>query len=150
MTKKENIDLFLASEKIAFAGASRNPKKFGAQVFNMLKEKGYKLFPINPHAGEIGGISCFENVKALPADCKSLLIMTKAAETDKIVADAVEKGIQNIWIQQKSETKTAVQFALDHQVNLVSGECIFMFSNPVKGFHGFHRFMKKTFGQLPK
>ena len=150
MIRKEVIDNFLASKKIAIAGISRNPKKFGYKVFTALKEKGYELFPVNPHADSIDGIKSYPDVNSLPADCKSLLIMTKRDHTDKLVSDAIAKGIQNLWIQQMSETKTAIELAKEKNVNLVYRECIFMYAEPVKGAHAFHRFMKKLFGNLPK
>lgn len=150
MTKKETIDLILAQKKIALAGVSRNPKKFGSQVFKKLLENGYEVLPVNPNAEQIDGISCYKNVADLPDDCKTLVIVTKPAQTDQVVQEAIGRGIQNIWIQQMSETKTAVELAQKSQVNLVTRECIFMYSEPVKGPHAFHRFMRKLFRRMPK
>ena len=45
---KASIDTFLSTHKIAIAGVSRDPKKFGYLVFQQLKEKGFEVYPINP------------------------------------------------------------------------------------------------------
>lgn len=149
MVKKETIEKFLASKKIALAGASRNPKKFGNKVFDALKQKNYEVLPVNPNADFIGGVKTYPDVNSLPDDCKSLIILTKQEQTDKLVSDAVSKGIQNIWIQQMSETKTALEAARNNNINLIYKECIFMHLQPVNGVHAFHRFMRKVFGKLP-
>lgn len=44
MTTLNDITEFLAPKKLAIAGASRNPKKFGGIVFTELKKKGLRTF----------------------------------------------------------------------------------------------------------
>ncbi len=53
MVKLQQIQDFIASQPIAMAGVSRNPKKFGFAAFRELKEKGMDIIPVNPHATEI-------------------------------------------------------------------------------------------------
>ena len=38
----------------------------------------------------------------------------------------------------------------DLGLNVVSGECVFMFAEPMESFHKFHRFFYKLFGKMPK
>lgn len=147
---KASIDTFLSSRKIAIAGVSRDPKKFGHQVFRQLKEKGYELYPINPGSDFIDGTPCFRSVSSLPLHVHSLLILTPKKQSKDIVADAIGKGIDNIWIQQMSDTPEAIELAATRQMNLITGECILMYADPVKGIHQFHRIIKQFFGGMPK
>ena len=55
MGKLQHIQDFIASEPIAMAGVSRDPKKFGFAAFRELKEKGMNIIPVNPYATEIHG-----------------------------------------------------------------------------------------------
>jgi predicted CoA-binding protein len=147
---RKSIEEFLSSRKIAIAGVSRDPKKFGHTVMKELKEKGFEVFPINPNADQINGTPCFHNIGSLPLNVKHLLVITQKKQTHGVVTEAIAKGIDNIWIQQFSETKEAIDFALSHKVNLVVKQCILMHTEPVKGIHKFHRSIKKFFGTLPK
>ncbi|MCX6276847.1 MAG: CoA-binding protein [Bacteroidetes bacterium] len=147
---KASIDKFLASRRIAIAGVSRDPKKFGYKVFKLLKDKGIEVFPINPEAGQIDGTPCFKNVDALPVNVHSLLILTPKERAKTVVADALAKGIDNFWIQQMSETPESIALIQSKSVNLVSGECILMYVVPVKGIHKFHRSLRTFFGGMPK
>ena len=54
MITKKDIEKFLEPKKLAIAGVSRNPKKFGHQVYEELKKKGFEVYPVNPQTSEIG------------------------------------------------------------------------------------------------
>ena len=147
---KASIDSFLSSRRIAIAGVSREPKKFGYQIFKQLKEKGFEVYPINPNADYIDGTPCFRSVSALPLSVHSLVILTPKKLTRDVVAEAITKGIDNIWIQQMSETRAAIELTKAHPVNLVTRECILMHTDPVQGIHNFHRKIKRFFGLYPR
>ena len=150
MITLNQIQDFLAPRKMAIAGVSRNPKKFGGAIFKELKEKGFELYPINPNAEEIQGVKCYKSVNDLPSDVEHLLIVTPRYETELVANAAVIKGIKMIWIQQQSETVEAVKTIEEAGIPIIYKKCIMMFADPVKSVHGFHRFLVKTFGGYPK
>ena len=150
MTTLNDILKFLEPQKIAVAGASRNPKKFGGAVFKELKNKGFELYPVNPNATEIQGVKCYNSIDELPDGVDHLLIITAKQETLGVAAAAVKRGVKMIWIQQKSETPEAIKLIQDASIPLIHKKCIMMFADPVQGFHGFHRFLMKAFGKYPK
>ena len=67
-TSKDTIDRFLETKSMAFAGLSRNPKKFGNEIYKELANKGFKLYPINPNTTEIEGDKCYTSVNELPEE----------------------------------------------------------------------------------
>ncbi len=147
---KKSIDLFFEPRRIAIAGVSRKPGKFGHAVFKELVKKGFEVLPVNPNADVIEGITCYHEVRDLPADVESLLIVTPKDQTDTILREAISRGIRNIWVQQMSETANTINIAEEYQAELIHHKCIFMFAEPVAGFHKFHRTLVKLFGGLPK
>ena len=150
MTKKESIEQFLAPKKIAVAGVSANKKKFGYAVFSELRKKGYDICPINPKLEDIDGVKCYKSVSEIPIDYQKLFIVTPKTETDTIIKQATEKGIKHVWVQQMSNTKETEKIAQKNNIELIEKECIFMFANPVKSIHKFHRTIWKLLGILPK
>ena len=149
MVTQKQINDFIASEPIAMIGVSRNPKKFGFTAFRELKEKGMNIIPVNPHAGEIHGVKVYPEIKSLPAEVKSLLVMTQKNATAGVVREAKEKGIKHIWIQQMSESSDAIKELEGSEINYISGQCILMYYKP-HSIHKFHGRMKKFFGRWPK
>ena len=150
MNTLSEITEFLAPRKLAIAGASRNPKKFGGTVFAELRKRGFELYPVHPDAKELDGVPCFASVKELPAGLDRLYIVTPKRETEGVVRDAVTYGIKHLWIQQMSDTPEALAVAREHGMSVISGRCMMMFAGPVSGVHGFHRWMMKLFGKFPK
>ncbi len=144
------INDFLATKQFALAGTSRNPKAFSRSVMKDLSAIGYEIIPINPHTEEIDGRNCYKSVADLPQEINRLLIMTNKSETDRILEEAIQKGIKYIWVQQTSDTNKTLEIAKTNNFdNIVTKQCIFMFANPTS-IHKFHRFFKKLFGMMPK
>lgn len=150
MTTLDEINRFLEPRKMAVAGASRNPKKFGGVVFKELMERGFELYPVNPNADDIMGKKCYKGVDELPDDVHHLFIITPKYDTELVANAAVKKGIKRIWIQQDSDTPEAIEVIEKAQIPLIYKKCMLMFAEPVKGAHRFHRFLMKTFGGYPK
>jgi len=147
---QQQINRFVAGKTIAIVGASRNEKSFSADVAKHLKELNFKLWFVNPnYETDEPQNSKVQSIKKLPKDVKHLLVLTPATETESVVKQAIEQGMDNIWIQQKSETTAAIELAQNNKVNLIHHQCIFMFTKPT-GIHKFHYTMKRVFGSLPK
>lgn len=144
------INSFLYPEKLAVAGVSRNSKKFGNIVLKELVDKGFDVYPVNPDADTIRGHRCYHSVIDLPDDVKHLLIVTPKNQTQAVAEDAVRKGIKMVWIQQMSDTPEAIKTLTDAGIPHITGKCILMFADPVKGPHQFHRFLVKIVGRFPK
>jgi predicted CoA-binding protein len=150
MVTKKEIEIFFEPKKLAIVGVSRDKKKFGHLVFKDLKAKGYSVYPVNPYADKIDGDRCYGSVKDLPDDVESVLILTPKEETDSILREVINRGIINIWVQQMSETKQTIKIAEEYQKEIIHKKCIYMFAEPVTGFHKFHRTILRLFGMLPK
>jgi predicted CoA-binding protein len=147
---KNQIDTFLEPKKLAVAGVSRNEKKFGHVVFKELSKHGYEVLPINPKTDNINGTMCYPDVESLPENIDSILILTPKFETDKILQSSIKRGIKNIWVQQSSDTKETLRIAEEYEKEIILNKCIFMFAEPIRGVHKFHRTINKIFGALPK
>ena len=147
---KQSVENFFAQKTFALVGVSRNERKFGSAIFKELTKKGYKIFPINPKMTEINGEKCYFSINDLPEKPGGVIICVKKDETIKIVKEAVQLGIKNIWMQQGSETAEAINYCKENNVNFVHKECVMMFASPVDSIHKFHRGLKKLFGALPK
>lgn len=146
MGKRAIIDEFITSKKIAVAGVSRDPKKFGHVLYCTLKDKGYEVFPVNPNADTIEGCACYHRMEDLPGDVENLLVATAQKDTDLVLKEAIDRGFKNIWIQSGSETSESLRMAAESHINLVFGCCILMYAEP-SGFHKFHQVLAKWFGK---
>jgi len=150
MTTKAMIDDFLAQRTLAVVGVSRKTEKFGCTVYRELKAKGYRVFPVNPHAEEVVGDRCYPSLSALPEPVGGVVIVVPPAETERVVQEAAAAQIRRVWMQQGAESGTALRFCEDNGMSVISGECIMMFARPIGFGHGMHRWVWGLLGRLPK
>lgn len=150
MTSRAAVEDFLSQKTLAVVGVSRKGKKFGNAVYNDLKKKGYRVFPINPKAEVVEGDRCYPNLGALPKPVGGVVIVVPPAETEKVVRDATQVGIRRIWLQQGAESETAIRFCEENGISVVTGECILMFAEPLAFYHRPHRWVWRLLGKLPR
>jgi len=149
MITMTSIQDFLKQTHIALAGVSRKKGKFGNTIFSVLSGKGYTIYPVNPYLDEFEGRKCYHDIASLPDEVTGIIINTKEDVTKELVAEAGKKGINHIWLQQGAISKEAMNDSWIYQGNTITGHCILMFAAPVQGIHGFHRWLKKSFGKFP-
>jgi hypothetical protein len=105
---------------------------------------------VNPNADMVEGDRCYAGLGALPEKPDGVLIVIPSAQVIEIIEEAARMGVRHVWVQQGANS-LEVDKKLDAlDLVAVSGECIFMFLEPVKSVHSFHRFFRRVFGGMPK
>ncbi|KTC87536.1 CoA-binding protein [Legionella drozanskii] len=121
----DQIERFFTSSAYAVIGASTNREKFGNKVLRCYLQHYKTVYPVNPKEGFIEGLVCINNIVDLPETVASISIITPPAITEKVVEQAIKKGIKNIWMQPGAESDTAIQNCLKNHVNVIAkGPCI--------------------------
>jgi uncharacterized protein len=146
MTLRAQIDVFLGRKRLAIAGVSRNPKDFTRAVFREFVRRGYDAVPVNPNAEEVEGQPCFARVQEITPPVEGVILMTPPALTDQVVRDCADAGIHSVWMHrgggQGAVSPSAVAFCQAQGMEVIPGECPFMYL-PDAGFpHGLHRFLR--------
>ena len=125
MSMEELIQKFLDKRNVfAVVGASRNPEKYGHQVFKDLMKAGYKVYPINPNADEILGVKCYPSLKDLPEKPDVIDLVVPPQITEKVIRECKELGIRMIWMQPGSESENAIKFCKENGMDVVHGVCV--------------------------
>lgn len=147
MSKREKITEFFNSKCFAISGVSRDKNKFGRMVYQAFNDHGKTALPINPSIENIDGKKVYASIEDLPMEVDAVVILNNKNKSQEIINRAMAKGIKNIWIQQKSEPLGFNPTLTGVGQNIITGECILMWLEPVKGFHKFHRFIKTFFSK---
>lgn len=127
MTTQNSIHHFFKSPSFGVVGASNDRSKFGNKVLRKYLEHQLVAYPVNPHEAQVEGIQCFKSVKDLPTDTKSISIITPPSITEEIVQEAIEKGIQNIWMQSGAESPHAIELCQKAGMSIIAdGACILL------------------------
>ena len=150
INSRKIVDEFIGLKSIAVVGVSRNKDKFGNAIYREMKAKGYKVMAVNPKLDMAEGDRCYAGLGALPEKPEGVVLVIPPAETLSVIESAAQLGIKYIWLQQGANSPEGEAKCQELGLNVVSGECIFMFLEPVQSIHGFHRFVWKLFGKMPK
>jgi predicted CoA-binding protein len=150
MTSQATVDDFLAQEKLAIVGVSRKRMKFGSIVYRELAKRGYQAYGVNPSLDTIEGQPCYSDLGSLPEKVDGAVLVVPRQVTERVVEDAVRVSVSRIWMQQGSESPTAIRKCEEHGIRVVHGECILMFAEPVTSIHRVHRWLWRLLGKLPK
>lgn len=149
MTSQASVEAFLAQKTLAIAGVSRGGGGFGNSVLKDLTGKGYEVLPVHPEADEVGGVPSSPSLAELPKKVGGLILVVQPQQTERLVREAKEAGIDRVWMQQGAESAEAIRFCEENGIDAVHGECIMMFAQPT-GIHRFHRWLWGILGKLPK
>jgi predicted CoA-binding protein len=121
----ERIAEFLAAPAFGVAGASKNRDKYGNKVLRCYQLNGRTVVPVNPVEAEIEGVACVKSVSELPAEVQSLSIITPPQVTDRVVEQAIARGIRNIWMQPGAQSAAAIAACEQAGINLIAdGSCV--------------------------
>lgn len=149
-TNLKTITEFLSQKTLAVVGVSRNKDKFGNMIYRDLRKAGYKVLAVNPQADMVEGDRCYAGLAALPEKVDGVMLVIPPTKTIPIIEEAARLGIKYIWLQQGADSPEAEQRCQELGIEVVNGECVYMYLEPVESIHKFHRFIRRLFGKMPK
>ena len=122
---QDPIQRFLTSLAYGVVGASPRRHKYGNKVLRCYQQNGRRAIPVNPREQLIEGATCVASVLDLPEDVKSISVITPPAVTERVVDEAIRKGIEHIWMQPGAESERAVEACEAAGINVIAdGSCV--------------------------
>ena len=109
---------------IAVVGLSANwyrPSNFAAKY---MRDKGYRVIPVNPAYQEVLGQRCFPNLAAIGEPVDMVDCFRKPADIPPIAREAVAIGAKVLWMQLGIRNEEAAQIALDGGLDVVMDRCV--------------------------
>ena len=132
MNISEQIDTFLGADAFAVVGASSKPHKYGNKVLRCYQQNQHTVVPVNPVEEQIEGLACVASVSDLPNQVSSISIITPPLVTEKVIEQAIARGIKNVWMQPGAESVQAVVACEEAGINVIAdGSCVLV----VLGYH---------------
>jgi predicted CoA-binding protein len=87
-------------QRIAVTGVSRRPKDHGSNaVFKRLRDRGYEVFAVNPHADRVEGARSYHDLKSIPGGVGAVVIATAPDKAEGTMKE-VDLGIKHVWMHR--------------------------------------------------
>jgi predicted CoA-binding protein len=154
-TIKEAAADFLSHHRIAVTGVSRTPQSHGSNVvYRRLRQRGYKVFPVNPNAEEVEGDPCYRDLKSVPGGVDAVVIGTRSETAGETIRECVDLGIKYVWMHRAigkgSVSEAAAEYGRHRGLSVIDGGCPLMFEPTADGAHKVMRFIFTMTGKVPR
>ena len=108
----------------AVIGATNNKDKFGNKIFNLLDEKGYNVYPVNPVYDEVEGKKCFNNLSEIKEQVDCVNFVVPPARGIDYIKEAIELGIKELWFQPGTFDETLLDLCEANDLDIVYHACV--------------------------
>ena len=110
-------------KKICVVGVSHKEDKFGYRIFVDLVKAGFKVEGTNPTDGEVCGKKLYRTLGELPEKPDLVITIVPHQVTERIVDEAHNLGIKEIWMQPGSESELAISKAEKYGISVIHHAC---------------------------
>jgi len=128
MNEPDLIREMLGARTIAVIGLSDNPVKPSHFVSEYLQQHGYTIYPINPGLlptpGKVLGEKVYASLAELPVKPDVVDVFRLPNALPGIVAEMLELGLKNLWVQQGIMNLEAASTAEAGGIKVVMDRCL--------------------------
>jgi acyl-CoA synthetase (NDP forming) len=116
----ESLRPLLQPKSIAIVGASRTPGKSGHMVVQNLVRAGFpgRIYPVNPSANEIEGLTCYASIAALPEPPDCAMLVIPAAEMVAAARQCADAGVRTVVVAASGFAETGEIEDIERQASL--------------------------------
>ena len=125
MTDDEIRDLLGRRTTWAVVGCSPDPARDSHGIARLLRDRGNRVIPVNPHAAEIMGERSYRALAEVPAgeDVEVVDIFRRADQAGAHVDEAIERGARIVWMQLGVVDEAAAERARAAGLGVVMDRC---------------------------
>jgi predicted CoA-binding protein len=84
---------------VAVVGCSPDPARDSHRIARLLMERGHRVVPVNPQAGEILGQRAFADLRDIPERIDLVDVFRRSEAAGAIVDTAIAIGAAAVWLQ---------------------------------------------------
>lgn len=121
---EELLSILKGCRTIAVVGLSDRPERDSHRVASYLKEKGYRIIPVNPVKTEIMGEKCYSDLSAIPEPVDIVNIFRAVEAIPGIVEEAIGIKAGTIWMQRGLTHKESAKKARSAGICVVQSRCL--------------------------
>ena len=119
------IDRILAEARtVAVVGISDKPDRPSHVVARYLKERGYRIIPVNPALKEVLGETAYPSLSEIPGTVDLVDVFRKSADVPPIAEEAVRSGARFFWMQEGVVNEEARERLEGAGIPVVMDRCV--------------------------
>jgi predicted CoA-binding protein len=96
---QSEIDTLLAMDTWAVVGLSQNRQRAAWGVAKFLQDKGKRIVPVHPSAGEVHGCQGYASLSDIPFGVDVVDCFVRSSLVGPVVDEAIAIGAKGVWLQ---------------------------------------------------
>ena len=110
----------MSKPTVAILGASKNRAKYGNKSVRAHSQQGYDVYPVNPNADEIEGLSAFASLADVPVQhLDRISVYLPPPVGIALIDEIAAKGCDELWLNPGSESDELIARARELGLNVV-------------------------------
>jgi predicted CoA-binding protein len=109
---------------IAVVGATDNPRKYGNRIYLDLKDKGFRVYPVNATRATVDGDPVFATLAELPETPDIVNFVVPPTRTLRVLEQAKDLGFTTVWVQPGAENEDVTGYLAEHDFEYLVNACI--------------------------
>jgi uncharacterized protein len=119
------IDRILAETRtVAVVGLSDNPGRPSHIVARYLKERGYRIIPVNPFLTEVLAERAYGTLSDIPEKVDLVNVFRKSDAVPPLAEDAIHIGARFFWMQEGVESDLGRDMLNRAEIPVVMNRCL--------------------------
>lgn len=121
----DDLQEILQHDTIAVVGCSTSPGKAAHDVPKYLREQGYQIIPVNPHADRVFGEKAYDSLSDVDETVDVVDVFRPSDEVPGIVDEALDReDVDTVWLQLGITHDAAGERVADAGKRFVQDKCL--------------------------
>ena len=108
----------------AVVGVSQDRQKYGYEVFEALKARGYQVLPVNPKYASVDEVPCYPSLQDLPQKPEVVVTAVPPGVTEKIAESCARLDIATVWMPPETWSEKAIQTCYENGIREIHDVCV--------------------------
>lgn len=109
---------------VAVVGATDNPRKYGNRIYLDLKDKGFRVYPVNATRATVDDDRVYATLADLPEKPDIVNFVVPPTRTLRVLKQAKELGLMTVWVQPGAENADVLRYLDEHGFDYLANACI--------------------------
>ena len=119
------IDMILAeTNTVAVVGLSDRAERPSNAVARYMKERGYRIIPVNPRLSDVLGEKAYPSLSDIPGKVDLVDVFRKSGEVPALAEEAIRVGARFFWMQEGVVDEGAAKEAQAAGLLVVMDRCM--------------------------
>jgi uncharacterized protein len=119
-----DINEFKEKKVWAVGGSVHSKEKFVYKIYNVLKNKGYEVYPVDPSGAPVDDEATYRSLSELPITPDAIDMVINPIKGMQFLDEAKDLGIKHIWFQPGAESEEIIKKAESYGMKEIHNKCV--------------------------